>query len=203
VAQAIEVGVVQERNRGAPSFLDTCVVQFLLPDFEVNGRQHAVVRVLALRVVEHLDVVEHVLPCSFAGHVGAAPDAFALEELEEAFGDGPRHGLSDQWRSHGSIVTVPPSAHAGFEIVLTKEHLPLTAGELRSLVGMDHHLGLGLPPPDGRKQSLECQVGRHAGLGGPSDNPPRDGGGSENSPGDCFPDDRRSRPPDTASLRGS
>ena len=51
---------------GAPSFLDTCLVQFLLPGFEVNGRQHAVIRVLALRVSEHLDVVEHVLPCGFA-----------------------------------------------------------------------------------------------------------------------------------------
>jgi DNA-binding CsgD family transcriptional regulator len=36
----------------------------LLSGFEVNGRQHAVVRVLALRVLEHLDALEYVLPCA-------------------------------------------------------------------------------------------------------------------------------------------
>ena len=44
----------------------------LSPGFEFNRRQHAVVRVLALRVLEHLNVVEHVLPCGFAGQVGTA-----------------------------------------------------------------------------------------------------------------------------------
>jgi hypothetical protein len=43
--------------------------------------------VLALRVVEHLDVVEHVLPCCSAGQIDASPDAFSLEELKEAFSD--------------------------------------------------------------------------------------------------------------------
>ena len=45
-------------------FLDTCLVQFLLPDFEVNGRQHAVVRVLALRVVEPVSYTHLTLPTS-------------------------------------------------------------------------------------------------------------------------------------------
>ena len=47
-------------------FLDTCLVRFLLSDFEVNGRPHAVVRVLAFGVVEpvsytHLRAHETVL----------------------------------------------------------------------------------------------------------------------------------------------
>lgn len=82
---------------------------------------------LVLRVVEHLDIVEHVLPCGFSGQVCAATDAFPLQELEEAFG-------------YCVVVTVSAAAHAGFQIVLAKEHLPLAAGELRSLVGVDHHL---------------------------------------------------------------
>jgi len=32
-----------------------------LPPLELNRRQHAVPRVLALRVIEHLDVIEHIL----------------------------------------------------------------------------------------------------------------------------------------------
>jgi len=68
-----------------PSFLDTCLAQFVLSDFEVNWRQHAVVRVLSARVVEHLDVVEHVLPCGITGWVYPPPDPFPFQELEEAF----------------------------------------------------------------------------------------------------------------------
>ena len=90
---------------GAPSFLDTCRFQFLLSGFEVNGRQQAVVRVLALWVVEHLDVVKHVLPCSLARGVCPPPDPLAFQQLEEAFGDGV-------------IMAVPAAAHAGIEIVL-------------------------------------------------------------------------------------
>ena len=45
----------------APSFVDTLGLDFLLP-FELDGRQHPVPDVFAFRVVEHLDVIEHVLP---------------------------------------------------------------------------------------------------------------------------------------------
>ena len=48
--------------RGALNFLDTCRGKLLLSVFEVNGRQRAVVRVLAFRVVEQFDVLEHVPP---------------------------------------------------------------------------------------------------------------------------------------------
>jgi hypothetical protein len=65
--------------------LDACSVQFLLSDYEVNGRRHAVVRVLSLRIAQWLDVVEDVLRCVFPGQVGSAAEAFAHEEPEEAF----------------------------------------------------------------------------------------------------------------------
>ena len=49
---------------GAPSFLDTCFVQFTLPYFIVKWRQHAVVCVLAVRVVKRLNVVH--CPAAYA-----------------------------------------------------------------------------------------------------------------------------------------
>lgn len=60
-----------------PSFLDAFRVQKLLP-FELDGRQHPVSDLLAHRVVEHLDVLEHALPGFLAGFVRSAPDALAL-----------------------------------------------------------------------------------------------------------------------------
>lgn len=75
---------------------------------------------LALRVVEHLDVLEDVLPCGFSGRISATADAFALEELEEAFRDRV-------------VMAVPSAAHAGAQIVLAEKLLPLAAGELRPL----------------------------------------------------------------------
>lgn len=43
---------------------------------------------LALRVVEHLDVVEHVSSRFLAPAMDPAPDPFALEQVEDALGDG-------------------------------------------------------------------------------------------------------------------
>ena len=45
----------------APSFLDALGSRYVLP-FELDGRQHPVPCMLAGRIVEHLDVVEHVRP---------------------------------------------------------------------------------------------------------------------------------------------
>ena len=71
-------------------------IQFEPSVFEVNGRQHAVVRVLAFRVVEEFDVFKHVLPCSVACLICAASYPFPFLELKEALCDGV-------------IVTVPTS----------------------------------------------------------------------------------------------
>jgi len=52
---------------------------------------------LALSIVEHLDVVEHILASIGAGFVDPATDPLPLEQVEEAL-------------DHGIIVTVSPSA---------------------------------------------------------------------------------------------
>ncbi len=112
-------------------------------------------------VVEHFNVFEHVLPCIVASWVCAATYPFPFQQLEEAFCDRV-------------VMTVPTAAHAGLQVVPGQEQLPLAAGELRSLIGMDHHHCLRFAPPDGRKLGLQRQVGRHAGLCGPADHAPRE-----------------------------
>jgi len=62
----------------------------------------------ALRVVEHLNVVEQVLPRIVSGLLGFASDAFAFEQVEQASGNS-------------IVMTVAPAAHAVFEIVLLEE----------------------------------------------------------------------------------
>jgi hypothetical protein len=58
----------------------------LLLSFKVSWRQHAISDVLALWVVEQLDVVEHVGSRVFSGFVCSATDAFAFKQVEEALG---------------------------------------------------------------------------------------------------------------------
>ena len=59
----------------------------MLP-FECDARQHPVPDVRARWIVEHLDVVEHVLSGFIACPVGSAPDPFTLQQIEEALGEG-------------------------------------------------------------------------------------------------------------------
>ena len=131
--------------------LDSCRVQFLLSGFEVNGRRHAAVRVLAFWFVNHLDVVKHVAPCGIARGLCLPPDPLAFQQLEEAFGIGV-------------IVAVPATAHAGIQIVLAEERSPLAAGELRALIGMDHQATLRLAPPDDHEKGLQGKIGGHPRL---------------------------------------
>jgi hypothetical protein len=49
--------------------------------YELDGRQHPVFRMLSLWVIEHLDVVEYVLPGFGSGFIGPAPYPFALEQV--------------------------------------------------------------------------------------------------------------------------
>lgn len=74
----------------------------------------------AFRVVEHLDVIEHVTPDVFAGGVDAAADTFALEQMEEGLG-------------HCVVMAVAPSAHAANQIVVAQEVLPVMSGVLTAL----------------------------------------------------------------------
>ncbi len=77
---------------------------------------------LAFWVVEKLDVVKHVLPGLCTVSVCPAPDPFPLEGLEQAF----RDCIVSSLRSVSfANMTVPPTAHAGFQIVGLQELLPL------------------------------------------------------------------------------
>ena len=97
---------------------------------------------LALRVVEHLDVIEHVLPRFFAGPICSPSDPFPLEEVEEAF-------------SHRVVVAVSSAAHGVRKIVDAQEGGPIHAGELAALIGVDQHLRLGFASPDRHEQGLQ------------------------------------------------
>ena len=66
--------------------------------FEVDWRQHSISSVLTLRIVEHLDVVEYILPCLLSCAVGTPAYSFTFEQLEEAFGNSV-------------IVTIATPAH--------------------------------------------------------------------------------------------
>jgi hypothetical protein len=59
---------------------------------------------LALAVVEHLDVIEDIHPRRLSVRVDATLDPFPFEQLEEAF-------------CHRSVVTVSPPAHTGYQVV--------------------------------------------------------------------------------------
>jgi len=69
----------------------------------------------------------------------------------------------------GIVMAIPASAHAGSKIVFAEERLPLLAGELSALVGMDHHLGLMFAPSNSTQQGLKSEVRCHARLHGPPD----------------------------------
>ena len=86
---------------------NTSRVQFLLC-LKLYRWQHAVSNMFAFWIVEHLDVVEYVLSCFISGLVDFAPNAFAVKEVEEAFGNG-------------IVVTVAPAAQGVFQIVLFQE----------------------------------------------------------------------------------
>lgn len=94
-----------------------------------------VVRVLTCRVVKHLYVVEHVLPFGVAREICLPPYPFPFQELREALSDS-------------IVMAITTPAHAGVQVVFAKEGLPLCAGELRTLDGMDHHLLFWCAPPN-------------------------------------------------------
>ena len=79
----------------------------------------------AFGVVEHFDVFEYVLSCFISGFVDFTPDAFALEEVEEAFGNGYRRSFASRL-----IMAVSFAAHRVFEVVLLQKRGPVDAGEL-------------------------------------------------------------------------
>lgn len=75
---------------------------------------------VALRVVEHLDIIGHVLPCFFARPVGSAPDPLAFEQVEKALGDCV-------------IMAIATTAYGVFKVVGAQERSLIHAGELAAL----------------------------------------------------------------------
>ena len=55
---------------------------------------------------------------------------------------------------NGVVMAIAPPTHAGNQIVFAKERLPLPAGKLGTLVGVNHDLLLWFAPPNGRQSSL-------------------------------------------------
>lgn len=82
---------------------------------------------LALRVKEHLDVIEHILPGFLACSIGTKCDPLALRQVEEAF-------------SEGTVVKVAWAAHGTLKIVVAQKSCPVDAGELATLIRLDQNL---------------------------------------------------------------
>jgi hypothetical protein len=78
---------------------------------------------LALRIIEHLDIIEYVPSSCCAGGIDLPPDSFAFQEL--------KGGLCDS-----IVVTISAPAHAGFQIVLFQKRQPLATGKLAILIKM-------------------------------------------------------------------
>lgn len=116
-----------------------------LTSFELYRRQAFGSAMTASGVVEHLDVVEDIAAGQTPGWVDLAPDALALEQLKEALG-------------HSVVMAVAAAAHAGDQVVALEEVLPLMAGELTALIGVQRDRRFGFAPPDGHQQRSQHQI---------------------------------------------
>ena len=105
--------------------------------------------------MEHLDVIEHILPSILAGFVGRAPYALTLERREEAFSDS-------------IVVAVSATAHRVFQIVIPDDHSLVHAGELRALTRVDQHLALRFASPYRDAQRLQHHIGGRPALHRPT-----------------------------------
>src|SRR5690554_5956384 len=142
-----------------PGILDTRQALDITP-FVLNGGQATARAVTASWVVEHFNVIEHIAFSSLSGWIDTLLDSLSLEELEEAF-------------SNSIVVTVAPAAHASLQVIGLQKTLPIQAAELTTLIRMNHDGLLGLPPPDGGQQGIQCQICGHARLHRPSHHLPR------------------------------
>ena len=88
----------------------------------------------AFWIIEHFDVVEYVPSCVFSSFICPAPDALTFQQVEETL----RNGI---------VMTITPSTHGVFQIVVLEERCPVHAGELGTLVGVDEYPVLRLSAP--------------------------------------------------------
>jgi hypothetical protein len=103
----------------------------------------------AFRVVEQLDIIEHILPGVFPHAADLAANALALQQLKETL-------------SHRIIVTVTTSAHALLKIVRLQKVLPTLAAELAALIRIRHYCFRWLASPHRRLHRIRCRLVIHA-----------------------------------------
>ena len=89
--------------------------------FKLYRGKLVVETVLAFRVVKHLDVIEHIGPGILPCAVDLPLDSLPLQQLKEAL-------------SHGIVVTVAASTHAGNQVVSFQKTAPVCAAVLTALV---------------------------------------------------------------------
>lgn len=111
---------------------------------------------LVLRIVEHLNVVEHILPGVGPSLVGTASYPFSFEQVEEALHDS-------------IIIAVQASAHRVLQTVRLEKCCPVHAGELGNLIRMDQHAGLRLSSLYPHQQCMQDHIRRMTALHGPAD----------------------------------
>ena len=112
----------------------------------------------ASRIVEPLNVIEHVGACCVPRPVDLPRRPLGLERREEAF-----HCLI--------IPDVAGARQAAHDAVLDHQALALLARILRAAIGMMQQLAGASPPPQRHHQRIADQVCRHRGLHRPADNP--------------------------------
>jgi len=79
-------------------------------------------------VVKHLDIIDDITACVITGRIDMSLNSFTLEQLKEAF-------------CNSIIVTVPATAHTGFQLVLLQKSLAVMTGILTALIGVTKVIG--------------------------------------------------------------
>ena len=92
-----------------------------MPSLKLYWRKPVIKSVTAFLIVEHLDVVEDVLPGVIPDCIGLALDALTLQQLEEAL-------------NNSIVVTVSTPPHAWRQPMRRQEIVPVLAGKLRALI---------------------------------------------------------------------
>lgn len=129
----------------------------------------------ACRLASSIRFIEHILCVFFACSIGPSFDPLALQQVKAV--------LSDR-----GVMAVPAAAHGVLQFMSPQERRPVHDGELAALLRVNQHLCPGLSPPCRREQHLQEKVWCLATLHHPADDTARDGGESENDPGDRFSD---------------
>ena len=71
-------------------------------------------------------------------------------------------------------MAVTASAHAAFQVVRLKKIIPVMAGKLTALIGMDQHLVFRITPPYRHHQGIQNKLLRHSGSHCPTNDTARE-----------------------------